>query len=133
MSKTENWVLDITKEIIDLHEFFQNWFNGTIPESDFTRFSKVMDAGFQIISPRGDLTNISDLVDILTNAYAKNKKIKISVAEVTVKLLSTNLFLATYKEIQNIGKETTSRISSAIFKRSMTNKFTWLHVHETWE
>ncbi|MFV2013866.1 MAG: hypothetical protein ACC656_00420 [Candidatus Heimdallarchaeota archaeon] len=135
MSIVNNWKQDIINEIVDLHEFFQNWFNGTIPQNEFSRFIEAINTDFQIISPRGDLTNKSDLVAILKNGYARNNLIKIAVTDVNIKPISDDIFLAIYREIQTTGTETTSRISSAIFRRSnnLPNNYSWLHVHETWE
>ena len=58
-----------------------------------------------------------------------------AVADVNIKPISDDIFLAIYREIQTTGTETTSRISSAIFRRSnnLPNNYSWMHVHETWE
>ncbi|MCE7734966.1 MAG: hypothetical protein GPJ54_08825 [Candidatus Heimdallarchaeota archaeon] len=135
MSITDNWKQDITKEIEELHEFFQNWFNGTIPQSEFTRFTEVMNASFQMISPQGELIIRSVLVGSLEKSYGKNSSIRISVAKTVVHEISPDFYLATYNEIQHQGDNTTTRISSALFQRNekLTNNYMWLHVHETWK
>ena len=40
-------------EIIELHRFFEKWFNGDLPDNDesFSRFSEVMALEFVIVSP----------------------------------------------------------------------------------
>ena len=134
VSNIENWEQDITNEIIELHEFFQNWFNGTIPQSEFSRFAGVMDKDFKIISPPGDLTERSKLVSGLEKSYGNNSTIQISVRNISVESICDNIYIAIYEEIQEYGLEITARISTAIFRRNekMVNNHEWLHVHETW-
>lgn len=135
MSIIENWEQDITKEISELHEFFQNWFNGIIPQDEFKRFTAVMDESFQMISPQGELIERSVLVSSLEKSYGKNSNIRISVTNTVIHEISPDNYLATYHEIQHHSDETTTRISSALFQRNekLINNYTWLHVHETWK
>lgn len=135
MSIIENWEQDITTEISELHEFFQNWFNGTIPQDEFKRFTAVMDESFQMISPQGELIKRSVLLSSLEKSYGKNSNILISVSNTTVHELSSNNYFAIYHEIQHQGDDTTTRISSALFQRNdkLINNYAWLHVHETWK
>ncbi|OLS25764.1 MAG: hypothetical protein HeimC2_16990 [Candidatus Heimdallarchaeota archaeon LC_2] len=135
MSNEENWDKEITKEVIELHKFFQNWFNGMIPESDFSRFSDVMAPNFKIISPSGELTEQSTLISSLRNAYGKNSTLQISVQNISVYPISSNIYLAIYEEVQRQGLELTTRISSALFSKNdeLLNNYNWLHVHETWK
>jgi hypothetical protein len=135
VSKITNYKEDIEVEITELHEFFQNWFTGTVPETAFSRFSNVMNENFKIISPRGDLTNRADLIKLLKNGYRRNPNISISVSDISVEMLSENTFLAIYEEHQKSNNEFTSRISSALFtpNTNSPNNYNWLHVHETWK
>ena len=43
------------KEVVELHEFFQQWFTGELPQTDeaFDRFVSVMAESFHIVSPAG--------------------------------------------------------------------------------
>ena len=131
---------NIKKEIIDLHQFFEDWFNGKLKntEEDFSRFTKVMGEGFEIISPFGTKTNRSALMEKLRNAYGlksgSEKKYRIWIENVHTRKLEDNLFLITYKEWQEVDGVTKGRLSTAILKENSTNpnKIEWLHVHETW-
>ena len=52
-----------SNEVVQLHQFFQDWFNAVLPPTDeaFDRFSSVMAQGFVIISPNGELTEREEL------------------------------------------------------------------------
>jgi len=52
----------IKKEIIDLHQFFEDWFTGKVAY-DISRFDKVMAADFELISPSGSLIQRGNLVE----------------------------------------------------------------------
>ena len=80
-SQTNNPVDDkmnnkIEKEIIELHRFFEDWFNAKIENTDvnFNRFEKVMAEDFEIVFPSGIKTGRSDLVRNLKNAYGNREK-----------------------------------------------------------
>jgi len=135
VSNIENWEQDVTNEITELHDFFQNWFNGTIPQSEFSKFSDVLDPEFKIISPWGELTEKTELERTLKNSYKKNSKIKITVRNISVHKVSMDIYLAIYEEIQTQDLKLTIRLSSALFCRNgeSSNNYNWLHVHETWK
>ena len=48
------------REVIDLHEFFVNWFTGK--EADMSRFERALAPHFQIINPSGRLISRPDLL-----------------------------------------------------------------------
>ncbi|WP_420644153.1 hypothetical protein [Candidatus Leptofilum sp.] len=131
-------MINCEKEIIELHQFFQDWFNGEIPEEDdiFARFSAVMADGFYIVSPNGRLTLRTPLVENLRQLHANSHSNpgKIWIQDVQIRHQSEDLILATYEEWQEFNGETTSRLSSVLFQvdDSAPNGLAWLYVHEIW-
>lgn len=127
-------------EIIELHRFFQHWFNGELPDNDesFSRFSDVMAPGFEIVSPNGRWTDRDSLIAALRSSHGQWKdqgepgKIRIE----HYRLMHTEgpLALVTYEEWQEVGGESRGRLSTALFKmrEGTPNGVEWLHVHETW-
>lgn len=128
------------REVIELHQFFQDWFNGEIAESDdiFARCSDVLSTGFTIVSPDGRMTDRENLLPALRHAYGsrrgENGSFRIWTENLQVRQLAEDLALVTYEEWQSKEEHTTARLSSAVFQRKegLPHNAAWLHVHETW-
>ncbi len=126
------------KEIVELHQFFQDWFNGAILNNDvtFARFKEVIDPSFAIISPAGKLTTYDDLLSGLREAYAHSEQNpgRIWIENVVVRQKEAAFVLATYEEWQSFNDVTNGRLSTVIFIPSSNspNGLRWRHVHETW-
>lgn len=127
---------DGMREISELHDFFQAWFTGSIPndEANFQRFAAVMDPAFVIIGPDGLLTELSTLVDRLAGAYGRFPGIRIWTENHRLHHQHGDLLLCTYEEWQEAPAATTARLSSVLFLQdeATPNGVRWLHVHETW-
>ena len=125
-----------TAEIQRLHDFFQAWFTGTIPESDesFQDFTRVMDPNFAIIGPNGVMTTLPALTTGLRTAYGKQPDIRIWTQNHRFHQQWGEIMLCTYEEWQESTKETTARLSSVLFRRddAAPHQLCWCHVHETW-
>lgn len=136
----ETGIMDrqIQQEIKALHQFFQDWFNGTLPrtEESFVRFSSVMGSDFEIVSPQGQLVARSPLLERLEAAHGiyRDQPCRIWVENPRVRQVAADLWLATYEEWQDREGQTRGRLSSALFQARSTapNGVIWRHVHETW-
>ena len=126
----------LESEIVQLHQFFQDWFNGVLPftEENFSRFEGVLDPDFILINPFGVILNRDELVESLRSAHKTIKGIRIWIEDSIVHQISEDISLATYQEWQEKEGHTTSRLSTAVFqsKPGTPNGFIWVHVHETW-
>jgi hypothetical protein len=126
----------VENEIIELHQFFQDWYNNnlSISEETFTRVSDVLAPEFCIIFPSGENLSYQVLLDNLRKAHNTQNDIRIWIQNIQVQFHIGELILATYQEWQKIGGKTTSRLSSVVFRVNGTkpNGLQWLHVHETW-
>lgn len=132
-----------TAEIADLHQFFQDWFNGTLPHTEqaFARFTNVMAADFHIVWPDGRLLNLPPLTTALYDrhqSHPADTPIRIWIENVTLRHTTAETVLATYEEWQQIHPDPAYvRLSTVLFQRQSHNNrlphgLLWQHVHETW-
>lgn len=124
------------REVVELHRFFEQWFNGTVAQEDviFGRFAHILAPDFTIIPPSGNLIPRQPLLDGLWSAYGSDSHIKIWVENANFRPITPSIGLVIYQEWQTTADKTTVRISSAIFRSQLglPNNIVWLHVHETW-
>ena len=129
-------ITPIENEIIELHQFFQDWYNNQLSPTNenFARCADVLDPEFSIIFPSGDNVLCQTLFDKLRNAHNSHTAMRIWIENIQVLHQIGDLILATYEEWQEIEGKVTTRLSSVFFQKapSTPNGLRWLHVHETW-
>ncbi|MGB5341641.1 MAG: hypothetical protein WBP67_06065, partial [Thermoanaerobaculia bacterium] len=109
-------------EVVQLHQFFQDWFNGVLPPTDkaFDRFSSVMGEGFVIISPSGELTDREELLERLRAAHGiwrgMSRPGRIWIENLQVRHQVGDQILVLYEESQEIDGESRGRLSTALFR-----------------
>ena len=128
--------MDIEREIIELHEFFEHWFRGELPDDDesFSRFADVMAADFVLVRPEGTESTRADLMHSLRTAHGCDPGAAIQVTGIRRVADSGELLVARYEEIQETADGATRRLSTVIFRRreGAPNGLAWVRVHETW-
>jgi hypothetical protein len=126
----------IAREIDELHQFFQDWFTGSIPqtEANFARVTAALAPGFVLISPDGALAEYATVIDWLRKGYGTRPGFRLWVEKIVPRYAASDLALVTYEEWQQRDDRITARLSSAIFRHCPTapNGVEWLYVHETW-
>lgn len=124
------------KEIVELHQFFQDWFNGhrQPTEENFARVADVLNDEFIYIDPGGRLTEYAALMGRLRRAANTRRNFKIWIENFRFHRQEGDLALATYEEWQEDAGATSVRLSTVLFreKANTPNRLEWLHVHETW-
>lgn len=124
------------KEIVELHDFFQDWFNAVLPQTQeaFNRMDHVIDRRFAIVMPAGSRVEREVLLSRLFGAHGARSGIRIWIANVRLLIESDELAVVEYEEWQEEGVTTTSRYSTVVFRRQRDapNGLVWIHVHETW-
>lgn len=126
------------KEVFRLHQFFEDWFLGRIPNDDetFAGCADVLAAAFEIIPPSGELTGRAELLERLRDAHGQYGKIdfRIRISEVRGRTITDDAHMVTYQEWQETDGTWTARWSSAVFRRNSQapNGVEWVHVQETW-
>jgi hypothetical protein len=125
------------KEVVDLHAFFVDWFQGRLPptKAAFARFANVMGAEFYIVSPHGRLMERTALLNGLWQAHgqwAANGG-TIEIRNFVLRGGSEQLW-ATYEEWQTVQGEERGRLSTVLFAKDNSAPYglVWLLAHETW-
>lgn len=130
----------VEREVVELHQFFQDWFNGQLDDTDdaFARFDGALAPGFVIVGPDGGARGREDILRIVRESHssaAGDAPIRIWIEDVHIHRREGDLTFATYEEWQErAGEEPRGRISTVVFKddEGGPNALRWLHVHETW-
>lgn len=121
---------DCYDEVARLHRFFQDWFQGILPEEDFASCEDALADGFTIVTPAGALIARAEILEsIRTHRDGEPKDFTIETAGRHCQQVR-GLHVTTYEEHQ-LGPRPTVRLSTAVLSRS-DEGFRWHAVHETW-
>ena len=126
---------NVRREIVELHEFFVGWFNGTVERDQLEpRFLSRLDKDVVFIPPEGHVMTSSGLKAGFEKGYGSNTRFKVQIRDVAIRRETGNAVLATYTEWQ-IGALTSAhannaRVTSVLMETGPPIK--WLHIHETW-
>ncbi len=129
---------DCKTEIVELHQFFQDWFNAAIPNGDesFARLDDALAGSFELIGPDGKVFERDGLVAGLRSAYAKwqDNPGRIWIENIRSLHNEGNLYLFGYEEWQEVDGETAVRLSTVLFglDHRAPRGVSWLHLHEVW-
>ena len=127
------------REIERLHDFFTNWFNGELEQTDeqFRQFDSVIADGFVLIDIHAARIARDELAESIWKHWGhpadEGKTMAIETDEVRVLHSADDLHLATYVERQRAGDESNARRSTVLFRESASapNGLEWLFVQET--
>lgn len=124
------------QEILDLHQFFEEWFAGRLPNTDaaFARATVALGDAFVLVGPNGRLTDRHTLMNGLRGEHNGRSSFRIWIQNFQLQQQHGDIAIATYEEWQDIDDTITTRLSTAVFQQDPTapNGVKWLHVHETW-
>ncbi len=125
----------VTKEIVDLHDFFTEWFNGTADRDQLEpRFLSRLHEDVHFIPPEGQVMTGAVLKEGFARGFGSNPNFRIQIRDVDVRYEHENLVLATYTEWQTgatlSAHANNARITTVLME--MTTPVTWLHIQETW-
>ncbi len=130
---------DCRTEIVELHRFFTEWFNGVLPDTDATwsALENGLSPDFTLITPHGSVLAREPLLASLrplNGQHDAEAGFKIGIENFTCRHIDNEIVVVTYEEWQDLHGERKGRYSTAIFERNpgMPNRVRWLHVHETW-
>ncbi|MGB0388742.1 MAG: DUF4440 domain-containing protein [Ardenticatenaceae bacterium] len=124
------------REIVELHEFFEQWFTGkgSGGAESFARVAGALGDGFVIIFPDGKLVGREALLAGLREGYGRRSNFRIWIKNVRLHHHEGEVAVATYEEWQESTEGITARLSTVVFreKAGNANQLEWRHVHETW-
>ena len=123
-------------EIEALHQFFEDWFTGRLPKTEaaYQRFSQALGDDFVIVAPSGHARERATLLQGLWDAHDSHAAMRIWIEKVQLRRVRGDVIWTTYEEWQEIGGQTTGRLSTVIFTKQADDEhpLLWQHVHETW-
>ncbi|MCR9247402.1 MAG: DUF1080 domain-containing protein [bacterium] len=127
------------REIVELHQFFEDWFAGRIPANDetFARFADVLHPEFHIVGTSGKVLDRAAILEFVRRGHGRSAGAATpSVIEVRNVQWRSSLdggHVLTYEEWQGQGHADSGRTSTVLFRRdpAAPNGLRWLHVHET--
>jgi len=122
----------VTDEVVRLHDFFQDWFDGH-GERSLDEFANTLDDAFFIVSPRGTVADKTQIVASV-ESHADSGPMKIRIKNVELRRAGEgDLLVATYEEHQERPNGTVARISTVGLRAdaSCPGGYRWLFVHET--
>lgn len=124
----------VRNEIIDLHDFFMEWFNGTVDRDQLEpRFLSRLDKDVVFIPPEGSIISGDGLKDSFEKGYGSNTEFRIKIRDVKIRHRVGDAVLATYTEWQtgdvHSSKANNARITSVLME--IGPPIRWLHIHET--
>jgi len=140
MSVTQLPIVElVTREIVELHEVFVDWFSGRCANDDNTfarRFSSRFCDKFSYVQPGGQELTLEMLTTGLRKAHGSNPKFRIAIRDVRVRFASDDCVVASYQELQRGAVNSTpannARVSTVLFRRPDGDTLLWTHLQETW-
>lgn len=121
-------------EVIELHEFFESWYNGGIARSEenFSRLTNVLADDFQLITATGFTVNKALLVTLMKGGYGTKQDLNMRIEKISQRAQGENLCVLTYEEYGNTEGGLKKVLVSAVLRRApeKRNGLEWLHVHE---
>lgn|GEM_PF-456638 len=123
------------REIVALHEFFQQWYRGELEPTDFARFERALEADFQIITPEGMLLPRADIIQAVRQQAGSDPSAVLEIRNVELVAVDTDIAVFRYEEWQSsAGVAPRGRLSSVVFRRrdDADNGLGWRQVQETW-
>lgn len=127
---------DCRREIESLHQFFEGWLSGSLPETDaaFRRLHRALAPAFRLLHPSGKERSRNDILTGLRGAHGSQPGLTIDIRNVQLCGTGEQLLAATYEEWQRSADTEDGRLSTVVFARHPEgpNWLRWRHVHETW-
>lgn len=126
---------DIRREIVDLHGFFTDWFNGTADRSKLDEcFISRLHPELIFIPPEGNVLRAAQLKAGFEQSYGANPGFRIQIRDVEIRHDLGDHILATYSEWQKGAKASehanNARLTSVVMAKG--DPMTWVQLQETW-
>lgn len=122
-------------EIIELHEFFEGYFLGTLPLEALDRAEAAFHPHFSMIGPDGDLRNRATILQMLHDGHHHTDDLTITTSQHTLVHDDGDTIVATYVERHDLRDgRSNERLTSVVFvpDGAAPNGLLWRHAQETW-
>jgi hypothetical protein len=128
------------REIVELHGFFEGWFNDELDDAAFTRLEQALATDFVMVTPDGRVVERRTLLEGLRGARGAwtggrdRPGGRIRVENVRAQWIGSGVAVLTYEEWQDRDGVARGRLSSVVMRPrdDAPNGVEWVHLHETW-
>jgi hypothetical protein len=122
------------REIVELHEFFEGYFLGTIGADDIGRLEAALAADFTIVGPGGGESTRAQTVAAIREGHAHRSQLEVTITDARLLVDRPDVVIARYVEHHQLGDTMSERLSTVVFTREpgAPNGLRWRTVHETW-
>ena len=123
-------------EVVDLHRFFQDWFNGAVPKSEkvFRRVEVAWPEPFTLVDPKNGIHASASLLRDTFNLHGAFPELRIQIRALAIsEIPDTLVAVARYEEWHVDENETEGRMCSATLLRQSeaSAEVRWVHIHES--
>lgn len=121
-------------EVVELHEFFEQYFAGALPGDAIGRLESALAPEFTIVSPAGVESSRAETIAAITSAHGSRDDLRMSIESPRLLVDGAASILARYVEVHHTGDGERRRVSTVAFRRDVDgpNGVRWQSVHETW-
>lgn len=122
-------------ELTGLHEFFVEWFAGSVPREGLSRLERALAPEFEMVTPEGERVDRRVLIDGLAESYGRTEgePFDIDIREVEAVALLEDHAVVRYEEWQIRPDGESGRVSTALFRAEddAPEGVVWVTLQET--
>ncbi len=125
---------EIKHEILEIHVLFQEWYQGSLPDSDLdSKIGIRLAEDFQITFPDGTVHAKNDLLKMMRPDRGNDPQYRIVIGYIQMKSSSADTYHVAYIESQHwYGAEKPNLIiETSSILRDSPNGLLWASIHET--
>jgi hypothetical protein len=128
------------KEVVRLHRFLEEWFNGQVENSEeqLSRFSDALHPGFETISPKGKASNPALATSELRGAYGLWRSQdagpgKLRIENFELRYRTGHAAVVSYDEMhQSHGRRRSFKVTAVLQLRwGQAEGIEWMHLHRS--
>lgn len=122
-------------EIIELHEFFEGYFLGTLPLDALSRAESALHPDFTMTGPDGETRNRAAIVQMLHDGHGHTDDLRITTSDFALVRAEGDTTVAAYVERHDLRNGRVNiRQTTVVFVTdpAAPNGVAWRHAHETW-
>ena len=105
------------REVVELHEFFEGYFLGSIDADDVSRLESALAPDFTIVGPSGCESSRDATIAAIRAGHGTVSGLSISIIDTRVVAESTATMIARYVEVHESAELTNRRLSTVVFAR----------------
>lgn len=122
-------------EVVELHEYFENYLNGKIPADQTSRMHEVLADAFTIVDPSGAISDKASTIGAISGQHGQLAGLKMWITDLELIAEAGDLVVGRYVEHQEFGGDRNRRLSSVVFRAASQtpNGLQWTALHETWQ